>query len=66
MDAADAEVGDLDARRDRRRIEAAGHLDPEAVVAEEDVADPCHQDPDGRPTAGLTAVGRTSTSSGWK
>ena len=39
-----------------------GHLDAEAVVAEEDVADPGHQDPArSRPP---TSDG--STSSGWK
>ena len=47
-----------------RAAEAAGHLDAEPVVAEEDVADAGHEHPAGHGDASASDSG--STSSGWK
>ena len=50
---------DPDAAGERPAGEAVGHLDPEAVVAEEDVADAGDEHPGAHSCS-------TSTSSGWK
>ena len=50
--------------RERAAGQPVGHLDSEAVVAQEDVADTRHQDPPAHcPSSGAE---RGSTSSGWK
>jgi hypothetical protein len=58
VDAPDAEVGDLDAVRQRTLREQPDHFDAEGVVALEDVADPGDQRP--------SRHGHGSTSSGAK
>ena len=55
VDAADAEVGDPHAVGHRRARRAVGDLDAEAVVAEEDVADPGDEHPRSRRRSHRTA-----------
>ena len=59
---ADPEVHDLDTVRQRRAAQGGGHLDPEAVVGQEDVADAGDQHAGHQ----VLAPVRGSTSSGAK
>ena len=58
VDAADAEVRHLDAGRKRLVRQAVRHLDTEAVVAEEDIADAGHQH---AAAHGCDSIGSTSS-----
>jgi hypothetical protein len=67
---ADAVVGDVDTLRHLTRVDPAYDLDAEAVVPEEDVADPGHQHPRGAGRGATHGAGSSapsgSTSSGAK